>query len=84
MKPTGATGKKKKKKRSSRWNKKCIKIKDRSVMLVKWVHRFLKGSQSVHEWKVMNRSREGFKWDVRKKNFIYIKKVWPRANKNMF
>ena len=43
--------------RSSRW-KKCIKIVDRSGMLVVWVHIFSKGRESVYEWKVMNRKKK--------------------------
>ena len=39
---------------------------DRSDMLVRWVHTFFEGREKVYEWKVMNRSREGLEWDVRK------------------
>ena len=39
---------------------------DRSGMLVRWVHRFCEGKEWVYEWKVMNKSRKGLKWDVRK------------------
>ena len=39
---------------------------DKSGMLVMWVHRFFEGRERVYEWKVMNRSREGLAWDVRK------------------
>ena len=35
---------------------------DRSGMLVRCVHRLSEG----RGWKVMNRSREGLEWDVRK------------------
>ena len=39
---------------------------DRSGILVRWVHRFCEGRENIYEWKVMNRSREGLEWDVRK------------------
>ena len=52
--------------RSSKWEKKCMNMVDRSDMLVRWVHRFCEGRESIYEWKVMNRSREGLEWDVRK------------------
>lgn len=49
---------------SSRWWKKCIKMVDRSGLLVRWIHRPFEGRQYVYEWKVMNRSREGLEWGV--------------------
>ena len=52
--------------RSSRWGKKCIKMVDRSGMLVRWVHRPFEGRENVCEWRMMNRSREGLEWDERK------------------
>ena len=39
---------------------------DRSGMLVMWVHLFSEGRERVYEWKMMNKSREGLEWDVRK------------------
>ena len=48
--------------KSSKWRKKCIKMVDRSDMLVRWVYRAFEGRQSVKEWKGMNRSREGLEW----------------------
>ena len=45
--------------------KKCIKIIDKSGMLVKWVHRSFEERQSRYGWKVMNRSREELEWDAR-------------------
>ena len=44
---------------------------DESGILVMWVHGVSEGRERVYEWKVMNRSREGLEWDVRK---------WDRQN----
>ena len=33
--------------KSSRWEKKCMNMVDRSGMLIKWVHRFSEGRESV-------------------------------------
>ena len=52
--------------RSNRWEGKCINMVGRSGILILWVHKFSEGRERVYEWKVMNRSRERFKWDVRK------------------
>ena len=43
-----------------------MNIVDRNGMVVRWVYRFFEGREWVYEWKVMNRSREGLEWDVRK------------------
>ena len=35
-------------------------------MIVRWVYRPLEDGQNVYEWNLLNRSREGLQWDVRK------------------
>ena len=52
--------------KSSKWEKKCMNMIDRNGMLVRWVHIFFEGREWVYEWKVINKSREGLEWDVRK------------------
>ena len=52
--------------RSSKWEKKCMNMVYMSGMLVMWVHRFSEGRERIYEWKMINRSREGLEWDVRK------------------
>ena len=57
--------------RESKWVNKCGRMIDRSRTLSRWVHRLNEGELNVSEWKITNRDREGFEWDVRKwKNVI--------------
>ena len=51
---------------NSKWGKKCMKMIDRSSMLVRWIHPPLGERQYVYEWRLMNRSREGLEWEGRK------------------
>ena len=34
-------------------------------MLVIWMNRFFERRESVYEWRVMDRNREGIQWDAR-------------------
>ena len=43
-----------------------MKMVDRSSMFVRWIHQPFEGRQYIYEWRVMNRSREGLGWEVRK------------------
>ncbi len=48
---------------------------DRNVALSRWVYRHFENRQNVFEWRITNRNREGFEWDVSKWKTVMDKPV---------